>query len=232
MGVNGHGEAADEGTVAAVLRLADLAGQIERVDHAAMSRIDELARDCADARDRFEALCGSVGDLAGRADETEERLADVSVLLRKMASQIGALMRPSEAGADERDGYRVHQPAPWWKQGDERCAEAGDRLADWVQDVYRPVYGYLADLLAPCWRQHPLCLAYLDVLHEAWCLLYLGQRDPKMVFAQLDWLTRTLLQAAEVMANETKRCRDLGAHRAPGQDASPFPAAARLNSRR
>jgi len=93
--------------------------------------------------------------------------------------------------------------------------------------VYWPVYGYLADLLAPCWRRHPLCLAYLDVLHEAWCLLHLNQRDPKMVFAQLDWMTRSLLQAAEVMANETKRCRDLGGHREPGQDASPFPAATR-----
>jgi hypothetical protein len=126
----------------------------------------------------------------------------------------------------------VHPGAPWWKTGDSRCEEAGERLADWVQDVYRPVYGYLADLLAPCWRRHPLCLVYLDVLHETWCLLYLNQRDPKMVFAQLDWLNRSLLQAAEVMANETKRCRDLGGHREPGQDASPLPAAVRLNSRR
>ncbi len=105
---------------------------------------------------------------------------------------------------------------PWWKPGDERCRDTADRLADWVQDVYRPVYGYLADLLAPCWRQHPLCLAYLDVLHEAWCLLFLQHRDPKMVFAQLDWLSRSLLQAAEVMANDTRRCRDQGRHSEPG----------------
>ena len=83
------------------------------------------------------------------------------------------------------------------------------------------MFGYLADLLAPCWQQHPLCLAYLDTLHEAWCLLYLPPRDPKMVFAQLDWLTRSLLQAAEVMADETRRCRDLGRHRDPGPDAAP-----------
>src|SRR6266702_505307 len=75
----------------------------------------------------------------------------------------------------------------------------------------------LADLVAPCWRRHPLCLAYLDALHEAWCLLYLGPRDPKMVLAQLDWLTRSLLQAAEVLANETRRCRDLGQHHDPGE---------------
>lgn len=231
MGVNGQGTG-DEGTVAAVLRLADLAGQIERVDGAARSRIDELARDCADARERFDALCGSLGELAGRADETEERLAEVSVLLRRMAGEISSLRPPAGAEVEERAEYQVHPGAPWWKAEDERCEEAGERLADWVQEVYRPVYGYLADLLAPCWRRHRLCLAYLDVLHEAWCLLYLNQRDPKMVFAQLDWMTRSLLQAAEVMANETKRCRDLGGHREPGQDASPIPAGARLNPRR
>jgi hypothetical protein len=70
------------------------------------------------------------------------------------------------------------------------------------------------------------------VLHEAWCLLYLNQRDPKMVFAQLDWLNRSLLQAAEVMANETKQCRDLGRHRAAHQDTSPFPGAAEPSTRR
>jgi hypothetical protein len=87
-------------------------------------------------------------------------------------------------------------------------------------------------LLAPCWRQHPLCLAYLDVLHEAWCLLYLQPRDPKMVFAQLDWLTRSLLQAAEVMASDTKRCRDLSRHRDLGQEITPFAASPWQNTRR
>jgi hypothetical protein len=75
-------------------------------------------------------------------------------------------------------------------------------------------------MLPGCWDRHPLCLACLDVLHEAWCLLYLPARDPKMVFAQLDWLTRPLLQAAEIMAAETRPCRDRG-HREPGEPAPP-----------
>ena len=87
-------------------------------------------------------------------------------------------------------------------------------------EVYRPVFGYLGALLGDCWDRHPLCLACLDTLHEAWCLLYLPPRDPKMVFAQLDWLTRPLLQAAEVMARETSGCRS-GGHREPGQPAAP-----------
>lgn len=159
-------------------------------------------------------------------------LAEVTILLSRMSTQIGALAAPTGQGEDDQPGYRVNQQSPWWRPADQRCQDTAGRLADWVEDVYRPVYGYLADLLAPCWRKHPLCLAFLDVLHEAWCVLYLQPRDPKMVFAQLDWLTRSLLQAAEVMARETKRCRDLSRHSDPGQDAAPFPAAPRLNARR
>ena len=147
-----------------------------------------------------------------------------------MSAQITALTeQPADSDSDS-GGYRVNPAPPWWKPDDPRCAETITRLADWIPEVYRPVYGYLADLLAPCWQRHPLCLAYLDVVHEAWCLLYLGQRDPKMVFAQLDWLNRSLLQAAEVMANETKRCREFGQHR---DQAEPrVPHTPWLNARR
>jgi hypothetical protein len=223
---------ADDGTAAAVLRLADLAGKIERTETTAARRIDELARDCTAAQDRLDALDHTISTLTGRADDIEQHVADVSTLLARMSTQITALTTPPSDGDGDQLAYRVNQPPPWWKPSDQRCQDTADRLGDWIEDVYRPVYGYLADLLAPCWRRHPLCLAYLDVLHEAWCLLYLSPRDPKMVFAQLDWLNRSLLQAAEVMANETKRCRDLSRHRELGQDSLPFPAGPRLNTRR
>jgi hypothetical protein len=226
-----HRQSAEDGTVAAVLRLADLAGKIERVENTATRRIDELARDCAAAREQVNGLRSPISALTGRADEIEQRLTEVSTLLGRMSAQITALTTPPGEAEDDDLGYRVNQPPPWWTPADQRCQDTADRLGDWVEDVYRPVYGYLGDLLAPCWRRHPLCLAYLDVLHEAWCLLYLGHRDPKMVFAQLDWLTRSLLQAAEVMANETKRCRDLTRHCEPGQDATTFRGAPRLPSR-
>jgi hypothetical protein len=96
-----------------------------------------------------------------------------------MSTQITALTTPPSDDDGDQSGYRVNQPPPWWKPADQRCLDTADRLGDWIADVYRPVYGYLADLLAPCWRRHPLCLAYLDVLHEAWCFLYLSPRDPK-----------------------------------------------------
>ena len=94
-------------------------------------------------------------------------------------------------------------------------------------EVYRPVFGYLGAMLGACWDRHPLCLAYLDTLHEAWCLLYLPARDPKMVFAQLDWLTRPLLQAAEVMASDTSGCRTA----ATANPATPPPRRSRLAQR-
>jgi hypothetical protein len=218
---------ADDGTVAAVLRLADLAGQIERTETTATLRIDELARDCAAAQDRLGALHHAVDALSGRADDIERHLAEVSALLARMSTQITTVTSPPGDDNGDQHGYKVNQPPPWWKPADQRCQDTADRLADWIEDVYRPVYGYLADLLAPCWRRHPLCLAYLDVLHETWCLLHLNPRDPQMVFAQLDWLNRSLLQAAEVMASETKRCRDLSRHREPGQDTPAFPVTPR-----
>jgi hypothetical protein len=227
-----HRQPAEDGTVAAVLRLADLAGKVERIENTTTRRIDELALDRDAAREQINALRDPLGALTGRADQIEQRLAEVGDLLGRMSAQIAVLTTPPGETEDDDADYRVNQPPPWWKPADQRCQDTAARLADWVEDVYRPVYGYLAGLLAPCWQRHPLCLAYLDVVHEAWCLLYLGHRDPKMVFAQLDWLTRLLLQAAEVMASETRRCRDLTRHCEPGQDATPFPAPPRLNGRR
>lgn len=163
------------------------------------------------------------GSLTAQAEDIDERLTEVTDLLGIMATRITTALATAPGETDDADfSYKVNQPPPWWKPEDPRCQDTADRLEDWVQEIYRPVFGYLADLLPACWRRHPLCLAHLDVLHEAWCLLYLQHRDPKMVFAQLDWLNRSLLQAAEVMSNETKRCRDQGRHREPGQDAIAF----------
>ena len=66
--MTGPSGSGDDGTVAAVLRLADLAGKIERVDSAATRRTDELARDCAAAQDQVDVLCGVLAALTGRAE--------------------------------------------------------------------------------------------------------------------------------------------------------------------
>ena len=206
----------DGAMAAAVVRLADLAARVETLEQEAGQRVGELAASCDQALAQVAALRGETGTLGGRADGLEARLAEAGALLARMSDQIGALTAAAQDEPGDAAAYRVHPAPPWWQPGDERCAEAAGRLRDWVTEVYRPVFGYLGALLGDCWDRHPLCLACLDVLHEAWCLLYLSpQRDPKMVFAQLDWLTRPLLQAAEVMARETSSCRT-GGHRDPG----------------
>jgi hypothetical protein len=210
----------DGGVVAAVLKLTDLAARVERVEQSAAQRIGELATSCAEALAQVASLREEAGTLGGRADGIEHKLAEVSALLARMSAQIDDLTAAPEP--DDRPGaaYRVNPGPPWWNLGDDRCADAIERLRDWVDEVYRPVFGYLGVMLPGCWDRHPLCLACLDVLHEAWCLLYLPARDPKMVFAQLDWLTRPLLQAVEIMAADTRLCRDRG-HREPGEPAPP-----------
>jgi hypothetical protein len=226
-----HG-AADGSVVTAVLKLTDLAARVERVEQSAARRIEELAADCAKALAQVADLREEAGTLGGRADGIEHKLGEVSALLSRMSAQIDDLTKAAADPSpdDPAAGYQVNPAPPWWQPGDDRCDDAAERLRDWVTDVYRPVFGYLGTMLADCWDQHPLCLAYLDVIHEAWCLLYLPPRDPKMVFAQLDWLTRPLLQAAEVMAAETRPCRQRG-HQQPGQPVVPT-APAWANRRR
>lgn len=104
-------------------------------------------------------------------------------------------------------GYRP-RPAPrWWLlQGDER-AEAIALLAAWVEQVYRPVYGYQAALLPPCWDRHPLVLVTLDWLSEIWQLVYLQpKRSGNMLASQAEWQTRLLPAAAEQMAKDAQGC--------------------------
>jgi hypothetical protein len=221
-GVSGQDQAPDAGMVAAVLKLTDLAARVERVEHSAAQRIEELAASCAEALTQVAGLREEAGTLGGRADGIEHKLADVSALLARMSAQIEGLTAAAQDPEDDTaKAYRVNPGPPWWSPGDDRCGDAAERLRDWVTEVYRPVFGYLGALLGDCWDQHPLCLAYLDTLHEAWCLLYIPPRDPKMVFAQLDWLTRPLLQAADSDAdhrwNVDREMTSMQDTRVPGQ---------------
>lgn len=212
----------------AVLKLTGLASQVERVEQSTRQRFDELAAACAEALAQVTAARQEAGNLAGRADGIERKLAELGALLSQMSSRITEMNDPGGPGGGQKKGnsdgeasYEVNQAPPWWQQDNEQTIATAERLRDWVNEVYRPGFGHLGKMLGDCWDRHPLCIAYLDTLHEAWCLLYIPTRDTKMVFAQLDWLTRPLLQSAEVMATETRPCLQHG-HREPGQDITPF----------
>jgi hypothetical protein len=212
----------------AVLKLTDLASQVERVEQSSRQRFQELAAACAEGLAQMTAARQEAETLGDRTGGVERRLAELSALLSQMQTRLTEMGDASgpgggkkPAGSDADAAYQVNQAPPWWEPGNERTVETVARLRDWVDEVYRPGFGHLGEKLAECWEQHPLCVAYLDVLREAWCLLYIPPRDPKMVFAQLDWLTRPLLQAAEVMAAETRPCLHMG-HRESGQDMAPY----------
>lgn len=67
---------------------------------------------------------------------------------------------------------------------------------------------------------------------NAAALEYLQDEAGLTRFVQIDWLTRYLPQAAEVMAHETRACRDRGRHRGPGQDTTPLTASPWPSARR
>ena len=72
------------------------------------------------------------------------------------------------------EGYQPIPAPRWWQlQGRER-AEAVARLRAWVETVFRPGYGHLAEQVGPCWEQHDLCLYQLAWLSEMHTVIFLA----------------------------------------------------------
>jgi hypothetical protein len=62
-------------------------------------------------------------------------------------------------------------------------------------------------MLAPCWRQHDLCLFILDFASELHSVLYLcPSRSAGTLADQAELTLRILPAAAELMRAETARC--------------------------
>ena len=159
---------------AAVLKLTDLAARVEQVEQSAEQRIGELAASCAEALAQVASLREEAGTLGGRADGIEARLAEVGALLARMSDQIDGLTvaaqdEPGQAAAAyrvnpaRRGGRRAMTGAPTPPSG---CGTGSTRCTGRYSAT-------LGAMLGDCWDRHPLCLAYLDTLHEAWCLLYI-----------------------------------------------------------
>ena len=108
---------------------------------------------------------------------------------------------------DDPQLYTPSRTPPFWRlDGPDRDASVA-RLRSWVDQIYRPGYGYISRMLADCWEQHPLCLYLLDWLSELWSVLYLQpSRTAGTLAGQAEWHVRLVVIAAEQMHRETTRC--------------------------
>ena len=147
-------------------------------------------------------------------------LAGLQGLDEQVAALTARLAAVPGDGGGEAGLYRP-TPAPrWWKLHGPAREQAVERLAGWVEQVYRPGYGQLATTLGPCWAEHPLCLYALDIAAELWSVLYLqATRTPGVLSAQAEYQTRILPALAGQMMTETRHCGH-AQHRATANGAA------------
>jgi len=195
-----------EGLTAALLQLAGLTQQLSGLDHREAGHAREI-------RERVTALATTVnglkGDLAGQA----EALAAAD----RHVTELAAAIARQAAADDGPDAYQPPAPPRFWKLDGRARDDAITRLRAWVEQVYRPGYGYLSASLGDCWDQHPLCLYVLDWLSELWSVLYLQPgRTAGTLAGQAEWHTRLLTAATGQLAQETRRCAHATTRPIPG----------------
>jgi hypothetical protein len=158
--------------------------------------------------ERLAELGTLVTGLGSAVQDQAAMLAALQGLDEQVAVLTGQLAGIVPGDGDGESGSYRPSPAPrWWKLRGQAREQAVERLAGWVEQVYRPGYGQLAATLGPCWQDHPLCLYALDIAAELWSVLYLqATRTPGMLSAQAEYQTRVLPALAGQMTAETHRC--------------------------
>ncbi len=167
---------------------------------AALLKISEFAERLALAEATMGGLIDGVADLRELVEEHQK-------LLEKTSRVIAKLMPPDKPdGPEEPPPYVVQPSVHWWSVDAEDRRKAVEHLQSWVDDVYRPHYGHLAVMLAPCWTDHELCLVNLDWLSELHSALYFNKRTQPLLAAQAEYNTRILPATAELLRAETAKC--------------------------
>ena len=188
-----------DGLSAAILQLSEHSGRIATLDERENAHFRDLHTSLADLRALVTAMQSTLTDQA-----------DILAAVRRLDEQVTTLAGRVDDIAPEEDGAApAYQPLAsprWWNLDDAR--EETLKLRAWVEQVYRPSYGHLADGLGKCWDQHILCLITLDWLSELWSVLYLQpRRTARTLAGQGEFQTRLLPAAAEQMRSETARCQ-------------------------
>ena len=198
-----------EGLAAALLQLSAIAGRLSDLDH-------REARHAQEISERVVALTALANAIKGTLDGQVEILAAVVGLDEQVADLAARLEEIAPAGDGDPEFYRPSAAPRFWKLDGAARERSIGKLRAWVEQVYRPGYGWVSASLGDCWEQHPLCLYALDWLSELWSVLYLqGKRTPGMLAGQAEWQTRLVTAAADQMARETARCGHAAARNGP-----------------
>ena len=128
---------------------------------------------------------------------------------RKTLETLRAAVETLTGAKQRKKGYEITPTLRWWATGgqdaltDEERAAGVLRLRDWVERVYKPVYGSLGKL-GDCWPEHKLCVITLDWLCELWHVLYeTPERDARTLTQMADFGTRIVPAAAALLARQT-----------------------------
>ncbi len=197
----------DPGLTAALLKITEHAGRLALVERRVTDNLSQCEMTTA-------GLSGAVLDLRAVVEQQGTLLESVNDLVR------GLLPPPDGDGPKP---YQIRPSVHWWSASAKDRRKAVEHLQSWVDTVYRPHYGHLAVMLAPCWADHELCLVNLDVLSELHSALYFNKRTQSILAAQAEYNTRILPATAELLRAETARCphRDAASNGSSWRGAQP-----------
>jgi hypothetical protein len=198
---------ADDAITAALLQLSEHAERLALIDTRETSHFRVIS-------DRLNELATLISGVGGTLRDQAAILAgleDTGEQVDALAARLAGILPDGDSGT----GLYAPSPVPrWWQLAGDARGEALEKVRAWVDQVYRPGYGQLAQALGPCWEQHPLCLYGLDVLSELWSVLYLqASRSAAMLSAQAEYQARIVPAIAEQLMTETTRCGHAAARR-------------------
>jgi hypothetical protein len=180
----------DSGLTAALLTLTQHAERLGQLETGVSANLDECRMATA-------GLGGAVTDLRTLVEQQGQ-------LIEALSQLVAGLVPPDD---DAGPGYKPRPPVHWWKLTDDQQRRETERLAAWVEQVFRPCYGHLAAMLGTCWQDHPLCLVGLDIVSELHSVLYFQpKRTASLLSAQAEYTTRILPAFAEQFRTETSKC--------------------------
>ena len=174
---------------------------------AILLKLSEFAERLALAEAATGGLIDGVADLRELVEEHQK-------LLEKTSKALAKLLPPDKPDEPvEPPPYVIQPSVHWWSASPDDRQKAIEHLSGWVEQVYRPHYGHLAVMLAPCWAGHELCLVCLDWLSELHSYLYFSKRTAPILTAQAEYSTRILPATAELMKAETQQMPAPGGRR-------------------